>query len=337
MALAADLTRENQRTKVMAVIGMSIGLSFALALVLGPVLNAWFGVPGIFWLTALFAVLGIFLVRFVVPTPVVSRTHRDAEAVAGLFGRVLGDRQLLRLDLGILLLHTLMTALFLVVPLVLEDQVGLSVENHWKLYLPVLVGSILAMLPFIVVAERHGRTKAVFLGAILTLGVAEVGFAWFGTGVVALATWLLVFFAAFNLLEATLPSLISRMAPAGLKGTAMGVYSTSQFFGAFLGGLLGGWMQKLFGVQGVFLFCALLTVFWFAAAAGMRNPGALRSRLLSVGQMSEDEARSLAPRLARVPGVDEVVVIANEGVAYLKVDPKTLDVTELNKFSVADA
>jgi predicted MFS family arabinose efflux permease len=337
MALAADLTREEHRTKAMAVIGMSIGAAFAVALVLGPVLDHWIGVPGIFWLTALLAVGGMLVVTFLVPTPAAHPHHSDAEAEPAQFREVLSIPDLLRLDYGILTLHMVLTSVFLVVPLELRNTAGMDAQHHWLLYLPVLLGSILAMVPFIIIAEKHQRMKQVFLGAITVLGLALGGLflgrhSLWGT---AVALW--AFFTAFNLLEASLPSLVSKVAPASSKGTAMGVYSSSQFAGAFLGGLLGGGVHEAFGISGVFVFGAAAAALWLAVAAGMRPPSQLSHYLLRVGVLSDTDARALAPRLAGVPGVAEAVVVAEEGVAYLKVDRRALDVDALGEFSAADA
>jgi len=337
MALAADLTREEHRTKAMAAIGMSIGMAFAVALVLGPVLDSWIGVPGIFWLIAVLALAAIAVVIWVVPTPVASHHHADAELETGQLRKVLTMPDLLRLDFGILTLHMILTSVFLAVPLVLRDEVGLAPVHHWMLYLGVLLGSIVAMVPFIVIAERRGRMKAVFLGAITALVLALLAL-WQGQhSLAAMAFGLWLFFTGFNLLESTLPSLISKIAPARSKGTAMGVYSTSQFMGAFFGGLLGGTLQHLFGESGVFLFAAAGALVWLLLASGMGTPSGLSSFLLRVGPISEQEALALAGRLAAVAGVAEAVVVAEEGVAYLKVDRRTLDVQALGEFSAADA
>jgi predicted MFS family arabinose efflux permease len=320
----------------MAIIGVSIGLSFALALVLGPVLNTWIGVPGIFWLTAVLALAGIGVVLLVVPNPSESLRHRDAESIPGLFGQVLRDPNLVRLDFGILCLHMLLTALFLVVPLMLRD-LGLASVDHWQLYLPVMFGSLLLMVPFIILAERYRRMKAVFLGAVGCLTLAQFGLLALHGSLAAVVVWVLLFFASFNLLEAMLPSLISKQAPADSKGTAMGVYSSSQFFGAFLGGLLGGSMHQWFGSDGVLLFAVLAGGVWFLVALGMANPPALRLRLLKVGPLSPSEAGQLGLRLREIPGVAEAVVIAEEGMAYLKVDTRVLDQSALDEFSAAGA
>ena len=324
MALAADLTREEHRIKVMAMIGITIGLSFAGSMILGPVLNSWIGVPGIFWLTSLFALLGIAVVRFQVPDPVSSRVHRDAEPVASQFGRVLLDGQLLRLNFGIFTLHLLLTATFVAVPLALRDA-GLPSNQHWEIYLLALLFSIVVMVPLIIVAEKYRQLKVVFVGAILTLVTTEFGLLNLHDTVLEIAALLLVFFSAFNLLEATLPSLIAKMAPPDAKGTAMGIYSSSQFLGAFAGGAIGGWLRGLLGLKGVFAFTTFGAIAWLLVAWNMANPRYLSSYLLNVGDLDEVEAQLLASRLSEVQGVAEAVVVAAEGVAYLKVDRHVLD------------
>ena len=324
MALAADLTREENRTKAMASIGITIGASFMIAMMAGPVLGRLIGVSGIFWLTAVLALLGIAVVALVVPTPTRSSVHRDAETVPAMFGRVLRDPDLLRLDFGIFCLHLILTALFLAVPVVLRD-LGLKPLQHASLYLPVMLGSIAAMVPFIILAERRGLMKQVFLGAVTSLALAQ-----FALGVLSQQFWgfvaaLALFFTAFNLLEATLPSLVSKVAPVDAKGTAMGVYSTSQFSGAFVGGVLGGWIHQHFGLAAVFQAGAVVGVIWLLVASGMRKPGRYTSRLVNLGSMGREVATDLVERLRAVPGVIEAVVVADEGVAYLKVDRDRLD------------
>ena len=336
MALAADLTRESQRTKAMALIGVTIGLSFALAMVLGPLLNTWVGVPGIFWLTAVMALAGIAVLATLVPTPQRSTLHRDAEAVPALLGRVLKDRQLLRLDWGIFSLHLILTALFLAYPLALRDA-GLPSQDHPWLYLPVLAASLVCMVPFIILAERGGRMKPVFLGAIAMLGMALFGMYLVGEHFWGLALLLWVLFIAFNLLEALLPSMVSREAPADAKGSAMGAYSTSQFAGAFIGGMLGGWAHQVLGVHGVFLAGAGVALVWFGVASSMRPPRRLSNELRALGAAARAGAAELTQRLQGVPGVAEVVVVPEEGMAYLKVDKRRLDRAALDEILAPDA
>jgi MFS family permease len=329
MALTADLTREEHRIKAMALIGMSIGISFAVALVLGPVLDRWIGVPGIFALTAVLALCGVLVVAFIVPRPQALRIHRESEAIPAQFGRVLRHGQLLRLDFGILTLHAIMTATFVVMPLVLRDEAGLAAADHWKVYLPVLVCSVAAMVPFIILAERRGRIKSVFLGAITLLVLVEFGLYGLPVTVAGSVALLFLFFAAFNLLEAMLPSLVSRVAPVDCRGTAMGFYSSTQFFGAFVGGALGGWLHGQFGLHSIFLVAAAGALVWLGLAASMVPPPRLASMIHPVRVDSPEAAADLARQLAGLPGVAEAVVVAEEGVAYLKVDRRTFDASSL--------
>ena len=335
MAMAADLTQEHNRMKAMAVIGMSIGIAFALALVLGPVLNNFIGVSGIFWLTGALALSGVAITLFVVPNPEDSHFHRDTQPEPGQFGRVLSNPDLLRLDMGIMILHMGMTALFLALPLVLRDSIGMDSASHWMIYLPVLVLSVLLLVPFVVIAENRRRMKQVFLFSIGALAVAQLGFFAFYQSFWGLVISLLIYFTAFNVLEATLPSLVAKMAPADAKGTAMGVYSTSQFAGAFIGGLAGGWMHHQFGLQGVFLFGAGAMIVWLLAALRMAEPNYLKSHLLKVGILDADRARELQETLLGIEGVGDAVLVAGDDVAYLKIDTKRIDMSVLDEFSVS--
>ena len=333
MALAADLTREDQRMKVMAIIGMSIGMSFALALIAGPILHGFFGVSGIFWVTAALALLAIVLVIFRVPNPVLSRFHRDTNVDPGLLKKALADGELLRLDIGVMILHMIMTATFMAIPLILQQQMGLEAESHWQVYLPVLILSVILILPVVIKAEQKQIMKQVLVTAVLGLGLACAGmYSWYQS-LPGLVMMLVLFFTAFNLLEASLPSLVSKIAPATHKGTAMGAFSSAQFLGAFLGGLMGGWMSQEYGLGGVFLGNAALAGIWLIFALSMRQPGYLTSYLLHVGDVDAKQAEDLVHQLSEVTGVAEAVVIPEDGVAYLKVDKKVLDRAALLAFS----
>jgi len=333
MALASDLTREENRMKVMAIIGMSIGLSFAVAMVLGPVLQGLIGVPGIFLVTVLLALAGILVVKFLVPDPTLSTFHRDTELETKSLSQVILDPQLLRLDIGILILHIVLTATFLVIPRVLQDNLKFVQADHWQIYLPVLLGSMVLLVPFIIYAERKRKLKQVFSGAILCLGLAIVGMWNFSDSMFGIIMMLLVFFTAFNLLEASLPSLVAKIAPATKKGTAMGVYSSSQFLGIFIGGLLAGKLSQLYGYETIFIMNICFVAVWLLLALSMKQPSYLSTQLLNVGDISEHEASSLAQQLTNIRGVAEAVVIAKDGVAYLKVDKHALDSDSLWKYS----
>jgi len=325
MALAADLTREEHRTKAMALIGVSIGISFAVSMVAGPVLEGLIGVKGIFWIISGLALTGIAVLYWVVPTPVASRFHRDTQAQPAQFGTVLKNPELLRLDFGIFSLHAILTATFVVIPLVLRDTVQLPTADHWKIYLPVFVLSMFSMVPFVILAETKRKMKAVFVSFIAVVAFADAGLLFHADNVYAIGFLLYVFFTGFNLLEATLPSMVSKVAPSELKGTAMGVYSTAQFLGAFVGGVSGGTIYGAFGIPYVFAFCALLALIWALAALRMAPPRHLSSLLINFGDLTAIQALALSAQLRQVPGVVEAVVLADDGVAYLKVEKEKLD------------
>jgi MFS family permease len=334
MALAADLTREEHRTKVMATIGMSIGISFALAMMLGPVLNRHIGVPGIFFVTAVLALVAIGITLFLVPT-VVQRLHRDTEMVTASLQNVLKDGQLLRLDWGIFSLHLVLTSNFVALPLLMHEL--LHSDHHWMVYFPVFVLSFLAMVPFIIIAEKYRKMKMVFIGAIAVLILAELGMYSGQHSIFMLGFSLWLFFTAFNLLEASLPSLIAKMSPPDRKGTAMGIYSSSQFLGIFLGGVLGGSAYEHWHANGVFLVGLIALTVWLIIASSMKKPQYLASYIVNVGEVAPADVDGFVQRMAAVRGVAEVVLIPEENTAYLKVDAHNLDEDSLNEFSVNQA
>lgn len=264
-ALAADLTREEQRGKVMGIIGVSIGVSFLLALILGPPLEAISGLPGLFGATSLLALLSLALLWLIVPTP--ERARAPAAAGFGAVLEMLRDGRLLVLNGSVFFLHLLLTASFVGLPLLLVQRLHLPVERHWELYLPVM-----AIAAFVMGAALHrmkeiGQSLRIVLVCVAAIGLALLGFAQSGGHVAWLGVSAAVFFSAFNLLEAALPSLVSRLAPAHLRGAAMGAYSTSQFLGAFVGGALGGIALGRLGVSGVFLCAAATTLLWLPLVA----------------------------------------------------------------------
>ncbi len=317
----------------MAVIGMSIGLSFAVSLVLGPILDHWIGMSGIFWLTAGLAMLGIVVLHFVVPTPARSIFHRDTEPVPGFFGTVLHDGQLLRLDFGIFTLHMILTATFIALPFALRDQAGLETIDHWKVYLPTLLTGIVAMVPLVIVAEKYRRIKGVYLIGILGIIFAELALIFLHGSMTGLIVALLMFFVAFNVLEALLPSLVAKFAPSDKKGTAMGVYSTSQFLGAFCGGLTGGGLYASAGLDWVFFSCAAMAGLWVLWARTMKTPPYLSNFIVHVGEPDAALWQQTEQRLQAVKGVSEVVMVEDEGAAYLKIDSRTVDRDALDAIS----
>ncbi|HHJ34811.1 MAG TPA: MFS transporter [Gammaproteobacteria bacterium] len=325
MALAADLSREEHRTKMMAMIGASIGASFALSMVLGPLVNDWIGISGIFYSTAGLALIGIAILYLLVPDPIKSHFHRDTEVEGQSLRAVLSNTQLLRLDAGIFTLHFVLMCVFLVLPLELHNVMGLDVDKHWQIYLPVFVLSLIIMVPFIIIAESKQAMKAVFNIAIVALIFATLLFLSSQTLWVVVAA-LILFFTGFNLLEASLPSLIAKTAPATQKGTAMGMYSSSQFFGAFAGGTVGGYAHQTWGIPGVYATALVALCFWLLLALTMKKPAYLSTYLLNVSDVSIEQ-------LLAVEGVVEASLIEDENesgqVAYLKVKKHILDEEKL--------
>ncbi|WP_090717856.1 MFS transporter [Nitrosomonas sp. Nm166] len=328
MALAADLTREEHRTKAMATIGMTIGTVFAISLIAAPILNQWIGVPGIFAMTGVLALLAMVVVKKIVPDPQISRFHSDTEASVASFASVLRDTQLLRLNYGIFALHATLMALWLVVPLTLR-QAGMAANDHWQIYFPVLFLSIVLIIPAIIYSEKKAKLKFVFIAAIAILAAGQVLLAITSDSVWGTAGALLVFFTAFNLLEASLPSLISKIAPVGAKGTAIGIYSSTQFMGAFAGAAVGGYLFSAFGSDALYAFCGSLVLIWLILALTMKAPAAVRSKMYHVQEMDLNKSRELSRQLAAIPGVYEALVLVNEGVAYLKVDMRGFDEEEV--------
>jgi len=266
MALAADLTREQHRTKVMAMIGSMIGFMFALSLVGAPLLYRVIGMDGLFALTGLLCLAAMAVVKVLVPDP---PAQRAARAAPGDTRAAVLDPELLRLNAGILVLHIVLYAMFVVVPPLLVEA-GLALPEHWKLYLPVVLASFVLMVPAVIYADRRNQPKPVLVGAVVLLLGVEAALGLMHGGIAAIAALMFAFFVSFNVLEALLPSLVSRLAPAAGSGVAIGVYNTTQTLGVFFGGLLGGWVAGHHGASGVFAMCAALVAVWLGVALGMR-------------------------------------------------------------------
>ena len=343
MALASDLTGEAHRTKAMACIGASIGAAFALALVLGPAVTGAAGVSGLFWTTAVLAALAIALLYLGVPDP--PRTANAGGSPLSGLAVALRDGQMLRLDAGIFILHAVMIATFVALPIALRDRAGIDAADHWKVYVGVLLASIVFTVPLVVLADRKNRSRAVMLLGIVLLGAALAGLAatvvpaptgdaaGIGTGSLVLIACMVVYFTGFNTLEASLPAMVSRAAPMRARGAALGVYSTSQYLGAFAGGIAGGWLLGAGGERAVLAACAGLCIGWMLIAIGLRQPRRLSVEQLRIGAVEREAAEALTARLLAVPGVVEAVVVAEERIAWLRVDRRDLDRSSLRALS----
>lgn len=327
MALLSDLTREQNRTKAMAFIGISFGITFAIAMVLGPIVTHRLGLHALFWMIAGLATLGILLTLWVVPDSKNHVLNRESGMVKGCFSKVLMAPALLKLNFGIMCLHIMLMSTFVALPGQLEAA-GMKAADHWKVYLVTMVISFVAVLPLIIYAEVKRKMKRVFLGCIAILLIAEIVLWGSGPHLRELIIGVQLFFLAFNLMEALLPSLISKEAPAGYKGTAMGIYSTSQFLGVAIGGSLGGWLDGFFDSQTVFLMGALLATVWLLVAMTMQEPPYVSSLRITIPD-DVDADETLRQRLLAKEGVKDALVIADERSAYVKIDSKVT-----NRFDV---
>ncbi|SFT98400.1 Predicted arabinose efflux permease, MFS family [Pseudoalteromonas sp. DSM 26666] len=330
LAFASDLSRDEQRPKVMAVIGMSIGMSFAFAMLLGPIVAASWGIAGVFWLTAILAVCGIFIVTMLVPSAINKAPKGDTLASFSDIKKLIKHPQLARLNAGVLLLHLTLTTIFVVLPSQLIKD-GLVAENHWQLYIPVLFLAFFLMVPVMIVAIKKEKEKQAFIGSVMVLIVSMLSMSMWANSVVGIAVCMLLYFVAFNFLEATMPALVSRIAPASQKGSAMGGYSSSQFLGAFLGGMLGGYVAQTTSTQAVFAAAALVGVIWLIIAWKMQVPPKSKVISLMTQLDSEEQAQTLASQLVALPGVIEATVVRDESRSYLKINDKEFDLDQARR------
>lgn len=324
-ALLADLTREEVRTRAMAIIGMSIGTTFAVSLVLGPLLARYIGVDGIFVLTGVLSLLALLGVWRIIPDPVHSSFHSDTGTNTARLPAVLRNRELQRLNFGIFALHAAQMAMFVTIPFALTSTGGLDKSQHWLVYLPVVVAGFVLMVPAIIYGEKKAKLKQVFVAAVALMTTAQIGMALALSSFWLIVLWLALYFVAFNILEATLPSLISKIAPADAKGTAIGVYNTAQSFGLFAGAVAGGWLYSHHGALGVFAFTSVLMLAWLLLSLTMTPPKAVKSQMFHIGEQWQGDADTLSRQLASQRGVSEVVVLLGERVAYLKVSQQDWD------------
>ncbi len=322
LALMADITRPEKRTQAMAMIGMTIGTAFFIAMTIGPMINHWFHLSGIFWVTAIFASLGLVILWGALPTPKTHDVHQDIETVPARFKAALTNPDLVRLNIGILAQHATLTALFLAIPTILQHVIKLEPGHQAYFYLPIMIPAFFFMVPFIIIAEKKRKMKAVFVGMICTLLASVLLIQAGRDSAWAVGAALFVFFTAFSALEALLPSLVSKFSPPQNKGTAMGIYSSFQFLGIFLGGALGGMIMQHFQIQGLFSFITIMLIFWLLTARRMQHPPHLATKILDFNSVAKPKWDKLLQQIKDMSGVAEVQIIENTGVAYLKVDNK---------------
>lgn len=327
IALLSDLTCEQNRTKAMAFIGISFSITFAIAMILGPIVTEIFGLHALFWIIAILALIGIIITHTIIPRANHHVLNRESSMVIECLSKVLINTQLLKLNAGIMCLHMLLMSSFVVIPLVME-KAGLAISEHWKVYLITMITSFTTVLPLIIYAEKYQRIKHVFMGCIAILFCSEVFLLLSSHCLWGIIISLQLFFMSFNVMEAILPSLISKEAPAGYKGTALGVYSTCQFIGVAIGGGLSGWLYSMQGPGLVFITGAVLAALWFFISATMKDPLYINSLRITLSELAAKDL-DLKRRLQAQPGVMEVLVLSEERSAYIKVDTKQTSRSQL--------
>ncbi len=323
-ALLADLTRNEVRTRAMSMIGLSIGLTFSASLVAAPLMAEWLGVPGLFILTGVLTLAAVAVVARLTPDPETSKLHEDAQAQPARMGEVLKNRQLLSLDFGIFALHAAQMALFTALPFAMLD-LGLAKASQWQVYLPSTLIGLAVMVPLIIIGETRNKLKQVFMLGIACIFLAQIGLLASLQSLWLMTACLVVYFIGFNVLEASLPSMVSKIAPSDLKGTAMGVYNTMQSVGLFAGGASGGLLFQYYGFSGVFAFCSGLMLLWLLAAAATPAPKPVKNVSYRIGASWQGCESELCRALAAVAGVESATVSRDGQTVYIKALQKGFD------------
>ncbi|AXA34490.1 MFS transporter [Francisella adeliensis] len=329
-ALVADSTKEENRLKAMSLVGMSIGFSFLIAMMISSILNSIIGLSGIFWLTAIFGFISIFMLSRI-PTPKTSTFHHEGKTVFTLLKDVVSHKELLKLNYGIFSLHACLTALFIVIPPIMTNILEVKADYQWVIYLPVLIISFSMMFPFVMIAEVKRKMRSYFIIAVAILSISIGLLTLSYTHVFILSVLLTFFFAAFTFLESCLPSLVSKIAPVGSKGTAMGVFSSCQFFGIFVGGMVGGVVYHHFHIAGVLTLCLTLGILWLIVSIMMAEPTYLNSKIYKLKNNSHDAKIALEEILAAQTGVYEYNTCLDEQAVYIKIDKKEIEEENLVK------
>ncbi|ULJ59834.1 MFS transporter [Wielerella bovis] len=316
-ALLADLTREEVRTRAMSMIGLSIGLTFSVSLVLSPMLSKFIGVQGLFALTGILSLASIALVKYYTPNPTQLRHHEDTQVSIGRIGEVLKNTQLLRLNYGIFALQAGLMAIFTALPFALR-HLGWDKSEHWQVYLPATVLGLIFMIPAIIIGETRNKLKQVFVLGISLVLLAQFALIFSLSSVWIVGAVLIIYFIGFNILEASLPSLVSKIAPSDLKGTAMGVYNTTQSLGVFTGGLIGSKMYALFGFVGVFGFCCVIVGVWLWLAMTAPAPRPVKNVMFAVPDALRGDLNGLKHKIQAASGVEAVSFSADGATVFIK-------------------
>ena len=323
MALLADLTPDEQRTKAMAVVGVSIGVSFSLAMIISPILAEHTGLAGIFYFTAVLAMFAILLIHLVIPTPEKDPFHKRDVIQPGQFKQILKNRHLQRLNAGIFFQHLILTSTFYVLPLLLKQQVQQGhLSEPWHFYLPLMVGAFILMMPVIIFGERRQHMRLVFTLSVTLTALSQFILIFFNQHWIGMCIAVTVYFIAFNILEATLPSQVSRQADTTNKGTAMGIYSSSQFLGIFAGGALAGITYQYAGSTGIFIFNSIVCLLWMLIAAFMKPNAYQLTHIIPFQHEGADDV-TLQQELRQLAGVNSVSISHDDQKIYLRISKDT--------------
>lgn len=329
MALLSDLTREQNRTKAMALVGISFGITFAAAMVLGPILTHRFGLHSLFWLIAVLASLAIIVTLFYVPSPVTSLHHnRNSFNMKDLHG-VFAHKQLMKLNISIFMLQLLLMSNFVALPVAMVAE-NFQAPQHWKAYLITMLISFITVLPFIIYGEKKRRIKQVFIFCVALIFCTELILISSRNSLWLIFLGIQCFFVAFNILEAFLPSLISKQAPANYKGTAMGIYSTFQFMGVGIGGSLSGWLMSLSSPTLVFCVCSVMALLWLLLSLTLQQPAYISNLKITVPESISWTKTKIEEIFNAQPGVVEATYNAEESVVYVKADTKKTTVDQFD-------
>ena len=318
LALLSDLTRDEIRTKAMGIIGASIGMTFGVSIVLSPLLNKYIGFQGIFWGIAVLTVLAILIVLFHIPTPIKVSTEKTTK---NNFLEVLRNKTFLKLDYGIFSLHASQIVMFMTIPVIL-NQIGYPVEYHWQVYLPVFILSIIFMVPMIIFAQRKNLVKKLFLGNVALLILVQFLFMNYSDSKQSIMLILLMYFIGFNFLEATLPSLISRISPKNSKGFILGIYNSSQSLGIFAGGFFGGILLTYFSNNTIFILSGVLMIFWFLLMLNFIFPENKKDLILhlrnSFFKQPSNKIEAVISKINSLDFVEEALIFPSERYIIIK-------------------
>jgi len=330
LAFLSDVTREEERTRAVAILGISIGFSFIVAFMVGPILDLIVGLSGIFWIAAILSTLAVLAVIVLLPEVSVNTSRQDTQPTWTDLFKSFCQIDLLAIDIGIFFLHMILAALFVFVPIFIVENFQSSSTEQWKIYGPVLFCSVLGMLPLLRLSMQKKYTFFVLRLGVAILFIALLMFAIIPISFTVIMIGLWLFFLGFTLLEALMPSMMSRLAPVGKKGSAIGVYNTFQFMGIFSGGLIGGWLYGLYGADGVFIFLACSGLAWLMLILAVRKPNFLESRMIDLKKVPQSEVSALLEKFQSMEGVREVILIPTEEIVHLRVEAEKFNDHDVN-------